>query len=183
MTVVQASDLARMSRDRLDEIFRKSQPGTIPVGRTRGTALLAPGTFIDGLLKPLIRALAWKGKVFRPESEDLKNLLSPIGFQGIRARVYQDKSWFDQKPAIIIDYSRTSMVARMVRDEIRQVVPGLYVGQIFLWKKRIGHFMLETAVTASAAQPVATVARGVAQPVTAPQPAAATGTARSTTQP
>jgi hypothetical protein len=181
---VQASDLARLPRERLDDIFRKSQPGTIPVGRTRGTALIAAGTFIDGLLKPLVRAIAWKGKVFRPESEDLKNLLSPIGFQGIRARVYQGTSWFDQKPAIIIDYSRTSLVARMVRDEIRQVAPGLYLGQIFLWKTRVGHFMLETSVTAAAAQPATTSAGRVAPPVSpAPQPAAATPAARSTTQP
>jgi hypothetical protein len=180
---VQASDLARMRRDRLDEIFRASQPGIIPIGRTRGTALLAAGTPLDALLKPLIRAVAWKGKVFRPASQDLKNLLSPFGFQGIRARVYEGTSWFDQKPATIIDYARTSVVAGMVRDEIRQVRPGLYLGQIFLWKKRVGHFMLETAVAAAAAQPVATAASRVAPPVTAPQPAAATRTARSTTQP
>jgi hypothetical protein len=131
------------------------------VGRTRGTALLAPGSAIDGVFKTLIRALIWKGKVFRPESQDLKNLLSPLAVQGIRARVYQDLSWFDEKPAIIIDYSRTSLVARLVRDEIRQVIPGLYLGQIFLGRKRIGLFMLEATVTAPVPQavPIADAAR------------------------
>jgi len=132
-----------MSRSELDEAFRSSPPGTIPVGRSRGTAMLAPGSALEGVLRALIRGLVWKGKVFRPESQDLKNLLSPFGVPGIRARVYEDLSWFDQAPAIIIDYSRTSLVARMIRDEIRQVAPGVYVGQIFLWKKRIGHFLLE----------------------------------------
>ncbi|MGH7505236.1 MAG: hypothetical protein ACRELX_06280, partial [Longimicrobiales bacterium] len=124
----QTLDLASMTRDRLDSLFRNAAPGPIPTGRTRGTALLAPGSPLDALFKPLIRALVWKGKVFRPASGDLKNLLSPFGFQGIRARVYEDASWFDRKPAIIIDYSRTSFVAQMVRDEIRQVAPGLYLG-------------------------------------------------------
>jgi len=140
---VETRDPSRMSRSELDEAFRSSPPGTIPVGRSRGTAMLAPGSALEGVLRALIRGLVWKGKVFRPESQDLKNLLSPFGVPGIRARVYEDLSWFDQAPAIIIDYSRTSLVARMIRDEIRQVAPGVYVGQIFLWKKRIGHFLLE----------------------------------------
>jgi hypothetical protein len=111
------------------------------------------------VFKPLIRALIWKGKVFSPASEDLKNLLSPFGIQGIRATVYEDTSWFDQQPAIIIDYSRTSIVARMVRDEIREVAPGVYLGQIFLGKTRIGHFMLEAG----------------SQPATLPNPAVSGG--------
>jgi hypothetical protein len=158
---VQPQDLARLPRDRLDQIFRDSRPGHVPIGRTRGTALLFPGTAISAVLKPLIRAAVWKGKVFRPESKDLKNLVSPFAVQGIRARVYEDASWFDAKPATIIDYSDTSFVARMVRDEIREVVPGLYLGQIFLWKKRVGLFMLEAAVHSPVKQtpPLADAAR------------------------
>ncbi|MGH7500500.1 MAG: hypothetical protein ACREL7_01970 [Longimicrobiales bacterium] len=136
-------DLAHQSRARLDALFSSAQPGPVPAGRTRGTALIAAGSSLDAVLKPLIRALVWKGKMFRPATRDLKNLLSPFGVQGIRARVYEDTSWFDQRPAIIIDYSTTSFVAQMVRDEIRQIAPGLYLGQIFLGKKRVGHFMLE----------------------------------------
>ena len=140
----QTIDLSQRSRDQLDALFQSGQPTPIPAGRTRGTALLAPGSAMDAVLQAIVRALVWKGKVFRPETKDLKNLLSPAGIQGIRARVYEDKSWFDQRPAIIIDYSKTSIVARMVRDEIRLVAPGVYLGQIFLWKKRVGHFVLET---------------------------------------
>jgi hypothetical protein len=141
----QTIDFSQQSRDQLDSLFRNGQPGPIPTGRTRGTALLAPGSAIDGALRAIVRALVWKGKVFRTGTRDLKNLLSPLGIQGIRARVYEDTSWFDQRPAIIIDYSKTSIVARMVRDEIRLVGPGVYVGQIFLWKKRVGHFVLQAS--------------------------------------
>jgi hypothetical protein len=31
----------------------------------------------------------------------------------------------------------------MIRDEIRQVAPGVYLGQVFWGKKRIALFMLE----------------------------------------
>jgi hypothetical protein len=142
MTVV-TTDLTAMDRRELDELFRTSPAGTIPVGRSRGTAIIFPGSALDGIVRGLIRLLIWKGKIFRPGSHDLKNRLGPIGTPGIRASVYQDESWFSAGPAIILDYSKTSVVARMIRDEIRQVGPGLYLGQIYLWKKRVGLFMLE----------------------------------------
>jgi hypothetical protein len=33
------------------------------------------------------------------------------------------------------DYSETSLLARCVRDEIREVADGLYLGRVF-WKRR-----------------------------------------------
>ncbi len=147
---LETMNLATMSGVELDELFRASPPGPIPAGRSRGTAMLFPGSSADAVLRPLIRALLWKGKLFRPQTQDLENLLSPAGVPAIRARVYQDHSWFDNAPAIILDYSRTSLVARMIRDEIRQVAPGIYLGQIFVWKRRVGWFMLEFATGSQA---------------------------------
>jgi hypothetical protein len=37
----------------------------------------------------------------------------------------------DGRPALIIDYSRTSHVYARYRDEIRQVGPGLYLGLMY----------------------------------------------------
>jgi hypothetical protein len=140
---VDATRIARMPRDQLDKLFRSSSPGPIPAGKSRGTAILFPGSPVDGLVQGLVRALVWKGKVFSPQSGDLLNRIGPFGTLLIRARVYQEQSWFANGPAIILDYSTTSLVARVVRDEIRQVGPGLYLGQIYLGKRRIGLFMLE----------------------------------------
>ena len=138
-----ATDVARASRNELDELFRTSPPGTIPVGRARGTAMVFPGSGVDRVVQELIRALIWKGKVFNPTTKDLRNLISPFGIQIIRALVYQEGSWFSPGPAIILDYSKTSMVARMIRDEIRQIAPGVYLGQVYWGKRRIALFMLE----------------------------------------
>ena len=142
-TPVDSRSLARTPRSRLDDLFRRSPPGPIPTGQARGTAMLLPGSPADRVLGALIRMLVWKGKVFNPQSGDLKNLLGPLGNRGIRARVYQDKSWFADGPAIILDYSRTSFVARMIRDEIREVSPGVYLGQVYWGKRRIALFTLE----------------------------------------
>ena len=142
-----ARTLARMSRDALDTLFRASQPGPIPAGQARGTALILPGSPVDRVLQALVRALWWKGKVFSPATHDLKNRIGIFGTHLIRARVYEDESWFAPGGgrAIILDYSSTSFVARKIRDEIRIVGPGLYLGQVF-WgggRKRIALFMLE----------------------------------------
>src|SRR5690606_17972513 len=103
-----------------------------------------PGTGLDRLLAALVRALVWKGKVFRPETSDLKNLLTPLGVPGIRAHVSVADSWFVRgERAVVLDYSRTSLVARLIRDEIREVAPGLYLGQVYWGRRRVLRFMLE----------------------------------------
>jgi hypothetical protein len=135
--------LARMTRGQLDQLFRDSPPGPIPAGRARGTAILLPGSALDRAISALVRALVWKGKIFSSATGDLKNRIGPLGIPLIRALVYQDESWFAQGPAIILDYSKTSLLARMIRDEIRQVGPGIYLGQVYWGRRRIAHFMLE----------------------------------------
>lgn len=132
-----------MPKAELDQIFRASPPGPIPAGTSHGTAMLLPGSVLDGLLQLVVRAFFWKGKVFSPATGDLLNRIGPLGTLLIRAKVYPDSSWFDGGPAIILDYSATSVVARSIRDEIRQVAPAVYLGQIYLGKRRIGLFMLE----------------------------------------
>jgi hypothetical protein len=135
--------LRQMSRDELDALFRASAAGPIPIGRARGTAIVLPGSLVDRGIAALVRALCWQGKVFSPATGDLKNLIGPFGTQLIRARVYEDASWFAPGPAIILDYSTTSRVARMIRDEIRLVGPGVYLGQVYWGRRRIALFMLE----------------------------------------
>jgi len=127
----------------LDELFRNSRAGPAPVGRTRGTALLMPGSGFDRVLQTMIRWFWWRGKIFSPETRDLKNLVTPLGIPLIRAQVYEGESWFSEGPAVILDYSRSSFVAQKIRDEIRQVAQGLYLGQVYWGKKRIALFMLE----------------------------------------
>ena len=61
----------------------------------------------------------------------------------IVAQVYKAPSWFDGKECIVLDYSQTSLVASHVRDEIRQVEPGFYLGLVFWEKTKTIHFALQ----------------------------------------
>jgi len=140
---VQADTLLALSKHELDVLFKNSPAGPIPVGAARGTLLLATGSLFGRAAAGLARALWWKGKVFSPATQDLKNLILPIGVKAIRAAVYVDDSWYAEGEAIILDYSKTSLLASKIRDEIREVSPGVYLGQVFWGKKRIAGFMLE----------------------------------------
>jgi hypothetical protein len=83
---------------------------------------------LAGARAALTRAL-WHGKVFDCAGAGLVNQW--CGFRAIRAEVYYGPSWLDGRPAIVMDYSRTSKVWADVRDEVREVAPGLYLGRMY----------------------------------------------------
>jgi hypothetical protein len=143
MKQLQTPDLRSRTKAQLDDLFRGAGAGPIPEGRSRGTALIVPGSWLDGVLAGMVRLFWWKGKIFRPQSRDLKNLVTPFGIPAIRAEVYEDDSWFAEGKAIILDYSKSSFVAQKIRDEIRWIGPGLYLGQVYWGKRRLILFMLE----------------------------------------
>lgn len=134
--MITAGSLPSMRRKELEQLFREAPAGEIPVGRGRGQALMACGTFASRPLVAAVRALAWQGKEFDGRSGTLRNLISPFGKRAIMAEVYEDASWIDGLPCIVLDYSKTSRVAGFVRDEIREISPGVYLGVVFVRTRR-----------------------------------------------
>lgn len=133
----------QMSRVNLQELFGASPAGEIPSGRGQGTVVVAPGTRLAGPVATVTRMLMWQGKLFRPASRDLVNLLTPLGRPAVRADVSFGDSWIDGRPCIVLDYSKSSRVARMVRDEIRQIGPHEYLGVVFRGSHQLRvHFLL-----------------------------------------
>ncbi|MGR6967796.1 hypothetical protein ACU610_25375 [Geodermatophilus sp. URMC 61] len=134
--------LQRMDNRELDLLFRSSPAGDLPHGRLPGTGLLFPGTPACGPLARLIHLLFWQGKETEASGRSLNNLVGPLRMRSIRALLSHDRSWVDGERCVLIDYSTTSIVARMVRDEVRLVAPDLYLGVVWLWKRRVGWFTL-----------------------------------------
>ena len=135
--------LMKLSQAELDDLFRNSPAGDIPAGDAEGSAIFWPGTFLEATTAKLVRWLFWQGKVFDPAKGELRNKILPFGLKAIPARVYKDKSWFDGKECITLDYSRSSLLVRSIRDEIRLVAPGVYLGIVFLGKKKLIGFALK----------------------------------------
>jgi hypothetical protein len=146
-----ATDLLHLSGTDLDDLFRASPAGPLPSGRGAGTAVVAAGTVAARPLAATTRLLAWQGKEFAADGGSLRNLLTPFGVRAVAAKVYEDDSWFDGEPCIVLDYSATSKVAQWVRDEIREVAPGLYLGLVYVRSKRLPvRFTLEFAAAGEA---------------------------------
>ena len=135
--------LLKMSNGQLDQLFSDSPAGDIPDGTAKGTAIIAPGTTYTADIAEFISLFAWQGKVFDAKRGVLRNRILPIGLNAIIATVYKDKSWLDQKECIVLDYSETSLVARWIRDEIRSIDPGFYLGRVYWEKKPLIHFTLQ----------------------------------------
>ena len=120
-------DLVRMDRPTLEALYRGAEVGNAPAGFARGKAIYNPGS---RLTVPASRAVhvLWQGKFF--EGDGMVNRV--FGVRAVHARVYVGESWLDGAPTLVLDYCGTSRLFSNVRDEIREVCPGLYLGIMYV---------------------------------------------------
>ena len=138
-----ARQLLKMSQRQLDELFTASAAGRIPDGEATGTAIVAPGTSLSPQIARFVSLLAWQGKIFDAAQGVLRNKILPFGLSAVSARVYKEASWLDGKECIVLDYSESSLVARRIRDEIREISPRVYLGKVYWGRRRLIDFALE----------------------------------------
>jgi|SRR5262249_3138248 hypothetical protein len=138
-----AKQLLEMSQQQLDALFSAHDAGPIPDGEGKGTAIIAPGTSFSEPIAKLINIFAWQGKVFDAKAGVLRNHILLLGLTAIIARIYKGPSWLDGKECIVLDYSETSLVASHIRDEIRLIEPGFYLGKVYWDKARLIDFCLD----------------------------------------
>ena len=120
-------DLARRPWCELEAIYRAADAGTAPCGFMRGHVVFRDDDFLAGPRSKL-NNFAWQGKHFSDGA-----LINQFrGVKMIRAKVAPGDSWLDGRPALILDYHHTSLLWFDVRDEMREVSPGVYVGCMYL---------------------------------------------------
>jgi hypothetical protein len=150
--ITDSKEFLTLSAEQLDSVFRNAPAGAIPIGEGDGTAIVGTGTAVSDTVAKFVHIFTWKGKVFEPDPVDpqraiLKNRLFLLGTKAIVAEVYRGESWLDDKDCIVLDYSQTSIVAQWIRDEIREVSPGLYLGVVYWGKKKLeAHKLLHFAL-------------------------------------
>jgi hypothetical protein len=137
------STLIATRRPELARLFTSGRVGAIPDGRGRGTVLLGTGGLVAQVTAHLSYALAWRGKVVNARTARLLNILTPLQIEAIEAVIYKQDSWYDGAPCIVLDYSKTSFAARLVRDEIREIAPGVFLGIVFWRRRHILDFTLD----------------------------------------
>lgn len=137
------SQWLKLSQEELDALFKSHEAGPIPDGEAKGTAIIAPGTSFSDEIASMVSIFAWQGKVFDAEKGFLRNNILPFGLKAIVAMVYKGPSLLDGKECIVLDYSDTSLLASHIRDEIRMIEPGAYLGKVYWDEKRLIDFALE----------------------------------------
>jgi hypothetical protein len=133
----------KMSQLDLDNLFKASPAGDIPDGQAKGTAIIAPDTVFCPEIAEIVSIFGWQGKTFDAQRGVLTNRISVLGLNAIVATVYKDKSWLDGQECIVLDYSKTSLVAHWIRDEIRLIAPKFYLGKVYWEKSRLIDFCLD----------------------------------------
>jgi hypothetical protein len=120
-------DLIRMSRCDLEALYRRSEMGRAPVGVTSGRAIYKPGSRVTVPTAHVVHLL-WQGKEFQDNGMMVNRV---IGLRMVHARVFVGDSWLDGKPSLVMDYEGASKRFSTVRDEVREVAPGLYLGIMY----------------------------------------------------
>jgi hypothetical protein len=138
-----AAKLLRLRRADLDELFASAEAGPVPDGEYRGTLILPLDAVPLRGLAATTGRLAWRGKVFNAGTRRVINRVLPFGIRAVTAEIRKGPSRLDGRECIILEYSRTSLVARGVRDELRLLRPGLYLGRAYWHGLRIADFALE----------------------------------------
>jgi hypothetical protein len=138
-----AQEIVDMPQDGVDELFRSSAAGDIPSGEAEGTVIFHPGTHMADVAEKLAHLIVWQGKVFDADNGNLVNKVTPLHVDAIKGKVYKGESWFDGKEAIILDYSKTSLIAHYIRDEMRLVGDGLDLGIVYWGHERLLNFALQ----------------------------------------
>src|ERR1051325_6491969 len=136
--VLDRSRLRKMSCEQLDRLFANSPAGPLPEGESRDSFIAC--TWFRKLFAWLIHCLFWQGHVFDAKNGTVINRITPFSIRAVKGLLKPGKSLFDQKDCITIDYTTTSLIARPVRDEIRLVAPGLYLGRVYVRNKSVGYF-------------------------------------------
>ena len=136
--VTTLDDLKKLKNHELAVLFAGGKGEPIPSAKT-------PGTAVDGTGLPIIRAGNatlngfafdfWEGKKFTTDENGKTTLVNKLAgnwVNDVSADVYPIAEGLngDGKPSILLDYSKSNRkIARAIRDEIRQIAPGVYLGR------------------------------------------------------
>ncbi len=140
------NDLVNSDRATLDALFAGGSVGGIPTGFLPGRTIPKPGEPSNERRSKRL-GLLWQGKVFNADGTGRNKV---FGVQAIPINIYQGESLRDGGPAIIVDYSNSWRIFRGVRDEIREVSPGVYLGLTYVTKKGCPEVSMRFALEAPA---------------------------------
>jgi hypothetical protein len=116
-----------LSCSQLEELYAQAPAAPIPVGFVRGRVLVLSGYRFPRANKK-ITSLIWKGKCFE---EDGTFINQWAGFRAVRSEATVGPSYYDGKPSLVLEYPAWVPYFGKMRDEVREIAPGLYLCMAF----------------------------------------------------
>lgn len=110
-----------------ETLFREGNVGCVPIGPTHGSVL-----YVDGKhprLKARLQGVVWKGKTFHGDGSFTNRWLG--GFTAVSAGICVESSWLDCQPCFVMQYAPDARVFGNVRDELREIAPGTWLGRSY----------------------------------------------------
>ncbi|CAN5411229.1 hypothetical protein BH10PLA2_BH10PLA2_03940 [soil metagenome] len=120
-------DLKQMNTCQLEALFASSSPGQMPSGWVPGELLILTDFPMPRLSESLARRY-WQGKHIEPDGSFINQFKYKQRFP---SKAVIGPSLYDEKPAIVMAYPSGTPVFGNIRDEFREVSPGLYLGRIY----------------------------------------------------
>lgn len=120
-------DFSKMTFAQLDALFASGVAHQVPCGPARGKVLLVVDSLCPKTRAALMNTL-WKGKVFFADGRFTNQW---VGFKAIEAKAVLGQSWADGGPCIVMDYPGDAGVFSNMRDELREVGQGMFLGRFY----------------------------------------------------
>jgi hypothetical protein len=114
---------------RLEGLFAGAEVGAFPVGFARGQVLLLTDAR-HARAKAKMAGAVWKGKRFEEDGSFVNQWL---GFRALHSNVEPGTSWLDGQPCGVMEYPPGTPLFANMRDEIREISPGLWLG--LMWER------------------------------------------------
>ena len=151
--VSSVQDLCDLEHPELVQLYKHGTPPDFAAlsGDLRGRMLAAPALpeFITRPARAFARTdyFPWRGKSFRQLGDDHGEGINRIFVDALKLFRFETRvtpSRHDGKPAVELNYDlpENPFFIRAIEDEIREVRPGLYLGQAWLRLGLARHFVL-----------------------------------------
>lgn len=120
-------ELEKMCPEQLGQLYAQAELGNIPVGVGQGRLLHLTDRFAG--VKVWVSNRVWRGKYIDPNTYYINRWI--FGIRAIDSHYHIEPSWLDGRPCIAMQYAPGTPLFANVRDELREISPGLYLGPVF----------------------------------------------------
>jgi hypothetical protein len=118
--------LQRLNTHQLEQLFALGEVPPLPVEYVRGQVLFLSeslprvGAWASGLV--------WKGKHIDADGGFINQWL---GFRALHSHVAYGPSCYDGRPSLVLEYPAGTPLFANMRDEVREIAPGLYLSRVY----------------------------------------------------